>query len=54
MALSETAVVVAGLEIVTRVRDEKTVNSTGRVTFVIAKRGSDWQITHFHRSRLPQ
>lgn len=54
VVLSDTAVAVAGLETVTRVRDEKPVTSVGRVTFVVAKRGSEWQITHFHRSRLPQ
>lgn len=27
--------------------------SPGRVTFVIAKRGADWQIVQFHRSAMP-
>jgi uncharacterized protein (TIGR02246 family) len=54
MVLSETVVTVAGLETVTRTRDGKASTATGRVTFVIAKRGSEWQITHFHRSRVPQ
>jgi hypothetical protein len=53
MVLSDTVVVVTGLETVTGVRDEKPFSATGRVTFVVAKRGSDWQIAHFHRSSLP-
>jgi uncharacterized protein (TIGR02246 family) len=53
MVLSDTVVVVTGLEIVTGVRGEKPFSGTGRVTFVVAKRGSDWQVAHFHRSRLP-
>jgi uncharacterized protein (TIGR02246 family) len=53
MVLSDTVVVVTGLETVTGVRGGKPFSATGRVTFVVAKRGSDWQIAHFHRSRLP-
>ena len=51
--LSDTAVVVAGLDTVTGVRDGKPFSANGRVTFVVAKRGSDWQIVHFHRSAMP-
>ncbi len=51
--LSDTAVVVTGLDTVTGVRDGKPTSANGRVTFVIAKRGSDWQIVHFHRSAMP-
>jgi uncharacterized protein (TIGR02246 family) len=53
LVLSTTAVVVTGLDIVASVRDGRQVSATGRVTFVVAKRGSDWQIVHFHRSALP-
>ncbi|MBI4251676.1 MAG: DUF4440 domain-containing protein [Candidatus Tectomicrobia bacterium] len=53
MVLSDTVVVVTGLETVTGVRRGELFNATGRVTFVVAKRGSGWQIAHFHRSRLP-
>ena len=53
MVLSDTVVVVTGLETVTGVRGEKPFSGTGRVTFVVSKRGSDWQVAHFHRSRLP-
>ena len=51
---SDTAVVVTGLDTVTGVRDGKPTSGNGRVTFVIAKRGADWQIVHFHRSSMPR
>ena len=51
--LSDTAVAVSGLDMVTGVRDGKTFSATGRVTFVVAKRGADWQIVQFHRSPVP-
>ena len=53
MALSDTAVVVTGLDTLTGVRDDKPISANGRVTFIVAKRGSDWQIVHFHRSAMP-
>jgi uncharacterized protein (TIGR02246 family) len=53
MTLSDTAVVITGLDTVTGVRDGKPFSAGGRVTFVVAKRGSDWQIVHFHRSAMP-
>jgi uncharacterized protein (TIGR02246 family) len=53
LAVSDTVVVVTGLDTVTSVRDGKPVSANGRVTFVVAKRGSDWQIVHFHRSAMP-
>jgi uncharacterized protein (TIGR02246 family) len=52
--LSDTAVVVTGLDTLTAVRDGKPVSGNGRVTFVVAKRGSEWQIVHFHRSAMPK
>ena len=52
--LSDTAVVVTGLDTLTAVRDGNPVSGNGRVTFVVAKRGSDWQIVHFHRSAMPK
>jgi uncharacterized protein (TIGR02246 family) len=54
VVLSDTAVVVTGLDTVTGVRDGKPFSGNGRVTFVVAKRGSDWQIVHFHRSSMPR
>jgi uncharacterized protein (TIGR02246 family) len=51
--LSDTAVLFTGLDSVTGVRDGKPYSNAGRVTFVVAKRGADWQIVHFHRSAMP-
>jgi uncharacterized protein (TIGR02246 family) len=51
--LSDTAVAVTGVDTITGVRDGKPISVRGRVTFVVAKRGSDWQIVHFHRSAMP-
>jgi uncharacterized protein (TIGR02246 family) len=53
IALSDGAVVITGLDTTTAVRDGKTISSPGRVTFVIAKRGAEWKIVHFHRSAVP-
>jgi uncharacterized protein (TIGR02246 family) len=51
--LSDTAVAITGLDTITGVRDGKPLSVRGRVTFVVAKRGLDWQIVHFHRSAMP-
>ena len=53
MVLSDTAVLFTSLDTVTGVRDGKPYDANGRVTFVVAKRGADWQIVHFHRSAMP-
>ena len=53
MIVSDSAVVITGLDTVTGVRDGKPFSANGRVTFVVAKRGPDWQIVHFHRSAMP-
>jgi uncharacterized protein (TIGR02246 family) len=53
MTLSDTAVVITGLDTVTRVTDGKPLSARGRVTFIVAKQGSDWKIIHFHRSAMP-
>jgi uncharacterized protein (TIGR02246 family) len=53
VVLSDTAVAVSGLDMLTGVRDGKTFSTTGRVTFVVARRGTDWQIVQFHRSPVP-
>lgn len=52
--LSETAVAFSGLDAVSGVRDGVPFSNPGRVTFVIAKRGVDWKIVHFHRSAMPR
>jgi len=54
MVLSDDAVLVTGLDTVTGVKDGVPISASGRVTFVVAKRGADWQIVHFHRSAMPQ
>jgi len=54
MVLSDTVVVVTGLDTVTGVRDGTPYSAEGRVTFVVAKRGPAWQIVHFHRSAIPK
>jgi len=53
LQISDTSVVVAGFDTIVGVAADKPVNLTGRDTFVIAKRGADWQIVHFHRSATP-
>lgn len=53
LVLSDTAVAISGLDRLTAVRNGQTVTTTGRVTFVVAKRGADWQIVQFHRSPAP-
>ncbi len=53
MVLSDTVVVITGLDTVTGVRDGKPVSANGRVTFVVAKHGADWKIVRFHRSAMP-
>jgi uncharacterized protein (TIGR02246 family) len=53
MAVSDGTVVVTGLDTTTSVRDGKTITNPGRVTFVIARRGAEWKIVHFHRSGVP-
>jgi ketosteroid isomerase-like protein len=44
---------ITGLDATTAVRDGKTITSPGRVTFVVARRGPEWKIVHFHRSAVP-
>jgi hypothetical protein len=53
LVVSDTVVVVTRLDTVTGVRNGAPISAHGRVTFVVAKRGSDWQIMHFHRSAMP-
>jgi uncharacterized protein (TIGR02246 family) len=53
MVLSDTAVVVTGMDTVTGTRDGNTFSSNGRVSFVLVKRDQDWKIAHFHRSAMP-
>ena len=54
MVISDTVVVVSGIDTLSGVRDGKRYSVNGRVTFVVAKRGPEWQIVQFHRSQLPK
>lgn len=54
MVLSDNAVLITGLNDSTGVLDGKPFSNPGRVTFVIAKRGPEWLIVHFHRSAMPK
>lgn len=51
--LTDGSVVVTGLDETTATRDGRTISNPGRVTFVIARRGTAWKIVHFHRSGVP-
>lgn len=51
--LSDGAVLFTGMDTLTGVRDGASYSGNGRFTFVVAKRGTEWQIVHFHRSALP-
>ena len=54
MILSDNVVLISGLNDSNGVKDGKPFSNPGRVTFVVAKRGPQWQIVHFHRSTMPQ
>jgi uncharacterized protein (TIGR02246 family) len=51
--LSDTVVVVTGLDTTTSTREGTTTSTVGRVTFVVARGDAGWQIVHFHRSAQP-
>lgn len=53
LVVSDEVVVIAGFDTITGTKDGQQTVGRGRVTFVIAKRGSDWMIVHLHRSPLP-
>jgi uncharacterized protein (TIGR02246 family) len=53
LELSDSVVAVSGQDLLSGVRDGSTFSTTGRVTFVVAKRGAEWQIVQFHRSPVP-
>jgi uncharacterized protein (TIGR02246 family) len=53
IVLSDKAVVVVGMDTVTGTKDGAIYSANGRVTFVIEKRETGWQIVHFHRSAMP-
>jgi len=53
MALNDTTVIVTALDKLIATVDGKSQAFFGRVTFVLAKRGSEWKIVSFHRSAMP-
>ena len=54
LVVDDNNVIVAGFDTITGTKDGQQLSSMGRVTFVLAKRGSNWMIVHLHRSPLPQ
>lgn len=53
LVVDDNTVIISGFDTVTGVKDGQTIIGMGRVTFVIAKRGSDWMVVHLHRSPMP-
>jgi uncharacterized protein (TIGR02246 family) len=53
LVIDDNTVVIAGFDTITGVKDGRPTIGLGRVTFVVARRGSDWMIVHLHRSPLP-
>jgi hypothetical protein len=52
LTIDDNTVVIAGFDTVTSTRDGQQIAAKGRVTFVVARRGTDWLIVHLHRSPL--
>lgn len=53
LVVDDNTVVIAGFDTITGTKDGQQTIAKGRVTFVVAKRGSDWMIVHLHRSPSP-
>ncbi|WP_128936368.1 SgcJ/EcaC family oxidoreductase [Bradyrhizobium zhanjiangense] len=53
LVVDDNTVVITGFDTLTGTKDGRQTIGKGRVTFVVAKRGSDWMIVHLHRSPLP-
>jgi uncharacterized protein (TIGR02246 family) len=51
--VSDSVVIVTGLDRVSGTKDGSVYYREGRVSFVIEKRRAGWQIVHFHRSAMP-
>ncbi len=51
--LSNTVVLISGMDTVSGTKDGATFYRPGRTSFVLAKREEKWQIVQFHRSALP-
>lgn len=54
LLIDDNTVVIAGFDTITSTKDGQQIAAKGRVTFVVARRGTDWLIVHLHRSPLPQ
>ena len=53
LVLTDSTVVVTGLDFAGGTRDGKPYGTVGRTSFVVAKRDGSWKIVHFHRSAKP-
>ena len=53
LVVSDSVVVVNGLDTTYAVRDGQAIENPGRFTFVVARREDGWRIVHFHRSGMP-
>jgi uncharacterized protein (TIGR02246 family) len=53
LVVDEGTVVITGFDAVTSTKGGQQIVARGRVTFVVARRGSTWLIVHLHRSPLP-
>ena len=53
LVVDDNTVIIAGFDTITGTKEGQQTIGKGRVTFVVAKRGSDWMIVHLHRSPLP-
>ena len=51
--LSDSVVLVTGMDRVTGTKDGSVYQRDGRVSFILERRGESWQIVHFHRSAVP-
>jgi uncharacterized protein (TIGR02246 family) len=53
LVVDDNTVIIAGFDTITGMKEGQPTIGKGRVTFVVAKRGSEWKIVHLHRSPLP-
>lgn len=51
--VSDDVVIITGKDRVSGTKNGSVYQAEGRVTFVLRKQASTWQIIHFHRSALP-
>ena len=51
--VSDDVVIVTGMDRVSGMKNGSVYHADGRVTFILRKQASAWQIIHFHRSALP-